>query len=96
MVPSPSLGMVVVYVPPIIGANMKLGTVDWVLTCPFRSGELFALVALELCFRGVICFLESSTFHVSAPLSTIYSGYAWARSKFDTSWFVVCASHHCG
>ena len=37
-----------------------------------------------------------SSFQVSAPFSTIYSGYAWARSKCVTSWCVECASHHCG
>ena len=36
------------------------------------------------------------SFQVSAPFSTIYSGYAWARSKCVSSWCVECASHHCG
>ena len=33
-------------------------------------------------------FLGSSTFHVSAPYSTIYSGYAWKRAKCVTSWCI--------
>ena len=34
------------------------------------------------------------SFQVSAPFSTIYSGYAWARSKSVTSWCVECAFHN--
>ena len=36
------------------------------------------------------CFSHFPLFLVSAQFSTLYSGYAWARSKCATSWCVEC------
>ena len=68
-----------------------LSLLDWFFArddmCPVVSGgrrerSLHAMLK----FEGLAASLSLE----SAQFSTIYSGYAWARSKCDTSWCVEC------
>ena len=52
--------------------------------------EMKFLQICEIIFPLCPSFLESTL------LSIIHSGYAWARSKCVTSWFVECAFQDCG
>ena len=67
-----------------------------VVSGSLREMSLQALLKYEGPADSLNCFSLCPPFLGSTMILTIYSGYAWALSKCDTSWCVECAFHHCG